>query len=131
MTRSAALITAIATAYQSAISDVTPDPLPVFPTGFTLLPYLTVQMLIGTEYENLQGQSGLSKTQFQVNVWHGNKETAESTRDSVRDFLLTLAPAVLSGKNVEATNHVVDSEFYDGIRELHKLITRVWIWWSV
>lgn len=81
----------------------------------------TVHEILGKREEVLDGtNAGLLRTQMQINLWHYDYEVAALAREDVRDFLLFNTPITLNG-----VNHQIDTELYDGDRELHQLITRL------
>lgn len=106
------------------------SPPPVPPKA--LFPYLTIQQVVGREVESLEGLSGLTNSHMQFNCWSPLYDEAFSLRASIVAALQTVKGAV--GSTDLAVDTITDyrySELYDGSRELHQLILRTLVWWTL
>jgi hypothetical protein len=127
MTRVAGLIQLLKGHYGSEIKGIGPGPVP----ESALKPYVTVQLVTGTETESHDGLSGLSRVFMQVNVWHETYETAALLRDSIKAYLCGFNGSTTTGGPVIAgVNRPVDKDLHAGPTELHQCLVRLEVWWD-
>ena len=130
ISRVAAVITLLDDQFSSPqMAGISPVPMPSDAGD----PYVTVQEILAQELEHLSGQSNLSRSAIQVNVWSHDYEVAFALREAIKSYLFSFTGAV-GGSPPEATvasvNHQRDFELFDGATERHQHITRFLIWWE-
>lgn len=107
---------------------ISPPPLP----PDAVFPYLTIQHIVGHETESLQGLSGLTAAYMQFNCWSPLYDEAFGLRLAVVGALQMVAgPIGSTGLAVESINDYRYTELYDASRELHQLILRTLVWWTL
>lgn len=122
--RVAAIITRLA-AQVTSLGGIGPEPLP----ANAVFPYVTVLEIGGRDLESLSGDSGLTRTTIQLNVWDKDFEVATAKLDLCKAALRGFT-GVSAGQTVRSVNHYRDNYLYDGSRELHQCICRYSIWWG-
>lgn len=97
----------------------------------TAMPYIVVREIFSRELTSLNGRSGLTRTVMQIEVWDRDYEQAYQKREEIKDGILGFSGPVDTQAVDGPISHNADVELYDGVRELHSLITRLEIWWYV
>lgn len=124
----AGVIRVIELALAQVVGSISPTPVP----SSAVFPYVVVRQIVNTEVESLLGLSNLNQTMMQVECWHPSYEVAFALRQSIRNALMAgVGPISGSGLTIDAINTRGETDLYDGQRELHELIARYGIWWSV
>ena len=86
----------------------------------------TVKKVTGKKQEVLDGtNTGLTRTQMQLDFWSKSHNQADRCMQTVRDFLLYETPAGM------VVNHQMDGDLYEGNLELHQATTRLNIWFQL
>jgi hypothetical protein len=94
------------------------------------LPWITIQMVAGSELESLGGLSGLTLTTMQINVWSVAYDEAIRIRDLVVDALKDFSgPVASSPLSIDRITNIRYRELYDETVNLYQGILRVDIWW--
>jgi hypothetical protein len=104
---------------------VSPRPLP----DNGPFPYITVQEPTDRKLLTLTGPTGISESFIQFNCWSKDYEEANTSREALKIILDDYSGAAGS-RVIDSSDHNLDTELYDGDRELHQLITRYHIWWE-
>lgn len=121
-------LAALSVPLSPAPTAVSPPPVPPEAS----FPYLTLQQIVGREEESLEGLSQLTGTHLQFNCWSTLYDEAFALRAAIVESLpLTPGSIAGSGLAIDAVSDYRYSELYDAERELHQLILRVLVWWTV
>lgn len=119
---------ALAVPLDPAPTRISPPPVPPEAS----FPFLTLQQIVGEEEESLAELSDLTSTHIQLNCWSTLYDEAFALRAALVRGLQTISgPIGSSGLAIDTITQYRYTELFDPARELHQLILRVRVWWTV
>lgn len=128
--RASGLIALLSSLVPTSVVGVRIHPLPDNIDGTPIsYPFITIIEGNASKLLSLTGPVGNTDSWFQINVWSNDYEQAAVCRELVKDILDSYA-GVAGTRVIDSSDHILDTELYDGDRELHQLITRYHIWWE-
>ena len=125
-----ALVTLLQTVNPPIAQNFTPPPLPDEASVNWPIPWIVVRNVTTKKVKDLSGDAGLAWSIMQVECWSNQYDSADVCRGLVKNKLEDIpSGTVVNNLTIDGSTHVIDTDIYNGSKELHQLITRYKVWW--